>query len=230
MPDEPSLTSPGLWLARAEAVFFDLDGTLVDSIGDLAAACNRMCEALALPCPSRAQVCHWIGRGVPKLVQSVLTYCSVQAGTRQLDLKRAKAAFDAAYRETVGRYSRLFPGADAGLQKAHTLGKPLACITNKPLEFTEILLRQFRLSGYFSVVLAGDTVAQKKPHPWPLRRAAAMLGVKVENCLMVGDSRYDIEAARQAPCPVVCVSYGYNRGQCIRDYGADAVLDNLAAL
>lgn len=218
------------WLEQAEAVFFDLDGTLVDSARDLAAACNRMCDALGLLQPSEEQVRHWIGNGVPKLIQRTLTACAAQAAAPEPDFDAAKTIFDAAYRETVGQYSRLFAGAKEGLEKVRTAGKPMACITNKPLEFTESLLQQFGVRDRFSLILAGDNVKKKKPDPWPLQHAAGFLGKPVDKCLMVGDSRHDIQAARNAGCPVVCVTYGYNHGEDIADFGADAVLDSLAAL
>ena len=231
MPDKTSKSAPaGPWLQQAEAVFFDLDGTLVDSARDLAVACNRMCQGLGLPPPDEKHVRHWIGNGVPKLIQRTLAYCASQAGVPEPDFQQAKALFDAAYRDTVGQYSRLFPGVRAGLEKVRAAGKPMVCITNKPLEFTETLLKQFGVYGWFSLILAGDNVERKKPDPWPLRHAAAFLRQPVEQCLMVGDSRHDIQAGKQAPCPVVCVSYGYNHGQPINDFGADAVINSLAEL
>lgn len=218
------------WLKQAEAVFFDLDGTLVDSARDLAAACDRMCDALGLPRPSEEQVRHWIGNGVPKLIQRTLADRAQAAGVPEPDFDQAKSLFDAAYRQTVGQYSRLFEGVCEGLEKVRTAGKPMVCITNKPLEFTQSLLQQFGVREWFSLVLAGDTVERKKPDPWPLQHAADFLGLPINKCLMVGDSRHDIQAAKSAGCPVVCVTYGYNHGDDIADFGADAVLDSLADL
>lgn len=220
------------WLQQARAVFFDLDGTLVDSARDLSAACDVLCDALALPRPSREQVGDWIGNGVPKLIERTVRHGAAQVGKSlsDFDLSAAKSCFDAAYRQLVGRHSCLFPGAREGLKKVRATGKPMVCITNKPLELTETLLRQFGVSDWFTLILAGDNVARKKPDPWPLRHAAEFMRVPVTECLMVGDSRHDIQAAKAAPCPVVCVSYGYNHGDDIAGFGADAVLDSLAQL
>jgi phosphoglycolate phosphatase len=228
MPSKPS--AAGSRLATAEAVFFDLDGTLVDSARDLAAACDRMCDALGLPHPGEDNVRLWIGNGVPRLIERTLAHCAARAGRAEPPFSEAKSAFDAAYTDTVGHYSCLFPGAREGLQKVQAAGKPMVCITNKPLAFTETLLQQFGIRDWFPLLLAGDNVVRKKPDPWPLLHAAEYVEVPIGTCLMVGDSRHDIAAAKNAGCPVVCVSYGYNHGEDIAQFGADAVIDSLAEL
>ena len=209
---------------KYKAVFFDLDGTLLDSAKDLSFAIIVMAKQLKIVEPSLEQVKSWIGNGTLKLVERALN--NAQMVPTNKELHNAFSIFSEAYRECVGEYSTLFEGVKPVLVKLLANNIKIACITNKPLEFTEFLLQQNMISQFFSVVCAGDNVEFKKPDPWPLIHASSRVGVEIENCLMVGDSQHDIKAARNAGCDVVAVSYGYNHGEDISLSKPDVVVDS----
>ncbi len=211
---------------------FDLDGTLVDSVPDLARAVDQMLLALGREPAGEAQVRDWVGNGAEMLVRRAL------AGRLEIDpgqapdelLGVALDLFKAAYAQANGRTSRVYDGVEALLQHYRAAGVPMAVVTNKPGAFTQPLLDRLRLADYFAVVVSGDTLAQKKPDPAPLLHACEQVGAPTAQALMIGDSRIDVEAARAAGCAVVCVSYGYNRGEPIASAGADRIVDSLAEL
>jgi len=211
-----------------KAVFFDLDGTLIDSAKDLSFAINSMTQELGLKQPSLQNMKNWIGNGTLKLVERALEFNGISP--RGNELNNAFKLFANTYRECVGEHSVLFPGAKKLLVKLLANNTKVACITNKPLEFTEFLLQQNMISQFFSIVCAGDNVEFKKPHKWPLVHASKMLGVPLGDCLMIGDSQHDIAAARNAGCDVVAVSYGYNHGEDIALAKPDAIIDDFNSL
>ena len=211
------------------ALFFDLDGTLVDSVPDLAVAVNIMLVQLGLPPRAEAEVRLWVGNGVDNLLDRALT--GEMAGRADPALfARAKPLYKTAYAAHLSSYSQVYPGVNAGLTALQAAGLPLACVTNKPVEFARPLLERLGLASFFRTVVGGECVARPKPAPDALWLCAERLGAPIRHSLMVGDSSNDIGAARQAGCPVVCVPYGYNHGQDIRHAQPDAVIDSLAAL
>jgi phosphoglycolate phosphatase len=145
-------------------------------------------------------------------------------------LEHAHQRFLEAYGRAPEEGSRLYPGVRDFLAALQARGLPMALITNKPARFVPPLLRSFELDGFFGLTLGGDSLAEKKPHPAPLLHAAAHFGVAPARCLMVGDSRHDIEAARRAGCPVAAVTYGYNHGEPVTASGPDWVVDSLPEL
>ncbi len=209
---------------RPQGVFFDLDGTLLESAPDLLLAVEAAMRAIHRPVPDLERLRHWVGNGTEKLVQRAITG-SMEAEADPALMQRAMPVFNEAYARALGRASHPFPGVVETLERLQKRGLPMACITNKPQDFTEPLLRDHGLLAFFTVVVGGDRLPEKKPHPAPLRFAARGLGLPVDRCLMVGDSRHDVEAARNAGCPVVAVSYGYNHGEDIRSARPDAVVD-----
>nr|WP_246589736.1 phosphoglycolate phosphatase [Marinobacterium ramblicola] len=213
-------------------VMFDLDGTLVDSVPDLARAVDQMLGALGRVAAGEEKVRHWVGNGAAMLVRRALADAvEAQADAEHEEIfPVAQELFMAAYAQSNGRTSRLYPGVDTLLEYYRAEGVPMALVTNKPGSFTHSLLDQLQLSQYFPVVVAGDTLAQKKPSPAPLLHACDRVGTVPGRALMIGDSRVDVEAARAAGCPVICVSYGYNQGETIHAAGADRVVDSLAEL
>lgn len=208
-----------------KAVFFDLDGTLIDSAKDLSFAIDIMSDKLGIKKPGLSQVKRWIGNGTLKLVERALLY-SNNTKPNESELNHAFHLFSIAYRDCVGEYSTLFEGTQKLLVKLLSKQIKIACITNKPLEFAEFLLQQNMISQFFSVICAGDNVKHKKPHPWPLLHASDVLEVDISNCLMIGDSQHDIEAANNAGCDVMAVSYGYNHGEDIMDYQPKRVINS----
>lgn len=212
------------------ALFFDLDGTLVDSVPDLTAAINVMLRQLDLPAREETQVRAWVGNGMDKLIRRALT--GEMDGSR-VDpelFARAKPLYRAAYADHISVYSAVYPGVREGLAELHAAGFPMACVTNKPAEFAQPLLDRLGIRTFFATVVGGECVPKPKPAPDSLMLCAERLGVSIEQGLMVGDSLNDVGAARNAGCPVVCVPYGYNHGYDIRDAQPDRVIDSIVEL
>lgn len=211
------------------ALLVDLDGTLVDSVPDLADAVNEMMAGLGLPAQSDSQVQSWVGAGAERLVERALRAGAGEAAAR-IDFSRAYSVFVDAYGRRVCVRSKLYPGVEEGLGFLQAGGYRLGCVTNKPRHLAESLLRELGVSGYFSVVVGGDSLPQKKPDPAILRYAAARLDTPLKACMMLGDSVLDVQAARAAGIGVVCVTYGYNQGKDIRHCGPDGLIDSLEEL
>lgn len=216
-------------LRRPRLVLIDLDGTLVDSVPDLAYCVDRMMEALALLPHGEARVRNWVGNGVERLVKRALLG-RLDGEPDAALYQRAYSAFLDLYAANTSARSRLYPGIREGLNYLKTRGYALGCVTNKAARFTLPLLRDLGIADDFGFVVAGDTLEHKKPHPAPLLHAAAHFGVTPTESLLIGDSVSDVKAARAAGFAVVCVSYGYNHGQDIRHAEPDAVIDALSEL
>ncbi len=214
---------------RPELVLLDMDGTMIDSVPDLAFSIDAMMAGLGLPERGEDNVRDWVGNGVERLVRRALT--GAMEGEPDADLyRKAMALFLGLYQENASRRSVLYPGVRECLDYLHTQNCGLGCITNKAARFTQPLLRDLGLLDDFALVISGDTLARKKPDPLPLQHAADYFGVTPRGSLMVGDSVNDVQAARAAGFGIVCVSYGYNHGEDIRDAAPDAVIDSLAEL
>jgi phosphoglycolate phosphatase len=210
-------------------VIVDLDGTMVDTLGDFEAALNRMLAELDLPPVTRALVERTVGKGSEHLIRSVLEH--------QLALPQVNALMEPAWRiyqrhylEINGAFSDVYPGVLTALQQWQGSGLQLACLTNKPLDFARPLLKAKGLDVFFAQVFGGDSFERKKPDPLPLHKTCEALGTLAAQTLMVGDSENDGLAARAAGCPVVLVSYGYNHGRPIREVDADGYVDSLDQL
>ena len=202
------------------AVLFDLDGTLLDTVGDLACAANRMLAALGMAPRAEAEIRNFVGKGTAKLVERCID-------GNQARFDEAFAAFHAAYLEESGRSTRIYPGVLEGLKMLAEDGLLMGCVTNKPKAFTLPLLEQTGLAKYFATVVCGDTVARRKPDPMPFVHACAQLGVACGQALVVGDSANDADAGRAAGCLVFCVPYGYREGQSLELLNCDAVVENV---
>jgi len=216
-------------LPAVRGVIVDLDGTMVDTLGDFEAALNRMLAELDLPPVTRALVERTVGKGSEHLIRSVLE--------QQLALPQVNALTEPAWRiyqrhylEINGAFSDVYPGVLAALQQWQGSGLQLACLTNKPLDFARPLLKAKGLDVFFAQVFGGDSFERKKPDPLPLHKTCEALGTLAAQTLMVGDSENDGLAARAAGCPVVLVSYGYNHGRPIREVDADGYVDSLDQL
>ena len=191
------------------AVILDLDGTLIDTAGEIAEAMDRTLGEMRLPRVPATEVRDMIGRGVPKLVERALERLDVKG----VDVGRAIERFEAHYGQTVATTATLFPGVMEGLEKLAERGVKLAVVTNKPRFFTEQLLERSGIARFFVAVAAGDDGIRKKPHGDMLEAVCRAMGTRPGETLMLGDSDNDIEAARAAGCPVWCVPYGYNEGR-----------------
>lgn len=214
---------------RPELILIDLDGTLVDSVPDLALCVDKMMLAIGMPERGEAAVRNWIGNGVERLVRRALVNSYDGEPDDEL-FEKAHPIFMELYKENVCVESRPYPGVIEGLDYMQQQGFKLGCVTNKAAPFTEPLLEKLGLMKYFGIVVSGDTLAVKKPHPAPLLHAADFFGIKPENSLMVGDSIHDAAAGRAAGFAVLCVTYGYNHGNDIREAKPDAVVDSLAQI
>ncbi len=220
---------------RLQACIVDLDGTLVDTLGDFEVALNHMLATLDRPPVTRAVIGQLVGKGSEHLIRSVLVHVERQRGVADFvapeDLvNRAWRAYQEHYLLINGRHSVVYPGVVEGLQALQGAGLRLACLTNKPGAFARPLLQAKGLDGFFTAVFGGDAFERKKPDPLPLLKTCEALGSEAGRTLMIGDSSNDAQAARAAGSPVVLVSYGYNHGQPVRAVDADGYLDSLADL
>ena len=222
-----------------QAAMIDLDGTLVDTLGDFEAALNRMLADLDLPAITRSLVERTVGKGSEHLIRSVLAHQLAlpevvnakhlcQNTTADVLYQPAWQRYQHHYAKLNGQFSQVYPGVLEGLKNMQQAGWRLACLTNKPLTFAQDLLKAKALDGYFSQVFGGDSFERKKPDPMPLLKTCEALGTQPAQTLMVGDSSNDAQAAHAAGCPVVLVTYGYNHGEPIRDVKAHAWVDSLA--
>ena len=208
------------------AVLFDLDGTLLDTAPDLAAAANAMLADLGLPARDPAAIATYIGRGIPALVHRSLT--GSLDGTADASLfERALRLFERRYAEESGRRAEPYPGVVQGLTRIRALRLGIGCVTNKAGRFTQELLDRKGLARFFGCVVSGDTLARKKPDPLPVVHACDLLGAHPRDALLIGDSLNDVLAARAAGCAVWCVPYGYNEGRPVGTLDCDAIVGDL---
>ena len=208
-------------MEKIRSITIDLDGTLLDTIPDLAAAANGMLRELGRVEQSETMIGAYVGRGIPNLVRRCLP---------DLDEARLSAAdhvFRRHYAVENGRRSQPFAGVMEGLLAFRQAGLRMAVITNKAAAFTEPLLQATRLASWFEFFVAGDSLPEKKPHPLPLLHACERLGTVPAENLHIGDSRHDAAAARAAGCPVFIVPYGYNEGDDVYGLDCDAIVPSL---
>jgi phosphoglycolate phosphatase len=209
-----------------KAALIDLDGTLLDTAPDLAAAANAMLAELRLSALPAATVREFIGSGIVRLVERSLQAAGLSLPCAQLE--RALQSFGAHYRRLNGRSSAPYPGVVEGLGRMRARGLRLACVTNKAAAFTAPLLEKSGLARFFDAVVTADQVGARKPHPEPFLFACRKLGVEPADAAAIGDSANDAEGARAAGCRVLLVSYGYSEGRDVRALDADAVVASFA--
>lgn len=209
-----------------QSVTFDLDGTLLDTIADLAEACRRMLEEIGAPPRSPAEVHRFVGKGMAVLVERCLTHNTPPTTEA---LHAAIESFKRHYAAVNGEFSQIYPGVLDGLKVWRESGLKLGVVTNKPGMFTEALIERMGLADYFDVIVSGDTTAHKKPHPEPILHACRLFNVRPDRNLHIGDSENDILAARAAGSPAFCVPYGYNEGKPVDSADCDALVSDLLA-
>lgn len=207
----------------------DVDGTLVDSVPDLAYCVDEMMIALGKPPIGNERVRLWVGNGVPRLVERALT--------GQLDGVPNNDEFDKALPIFLDLYSRnscvrshLYDGVMEGLNYLMSKDYLIGCVTNKAEQFTTPLLKSLGIFDYFKIVISGDTLEKKKPDPLPLIHSANFFKLNPKECLMLGDSVSDVKASRAAGFNIICMSYGYNHGNNIADENPDLVIDSMRQL
>jgi phosphoglycolate phosphatase len=207
-----------------KAVLIDLDGTLLDTVPDLADAANAMLAELGRLTLPQDTIRDFVGKGIPNLVGRCLGY---PGESEAADAREALAVFKRHYAAVNGRKTRIYPGVLEGLQAMRAAGLKTACVTNKAGAFTQQLLAATGLDRLLDLTVSGDTLAEKKPHPLPFLHLCAQFGIAPAEALVVGDSRNDVAGARAAGCPVFCVPYGYSEGEDVHDLGADAIVGTL---
>lgn len=222
---------------RFTGAIVDLDGTMVDTLGDFEVALNHTLADLDLPPVSRRVVEHTVGKGSEHLIRSVLAHQLALPDVAASSCVTVDRLYDMAwhryqhhYLRVNGQYAQVYPGVQAGLQALKDAGVALACLTNKPLAFARPLLEAKGLAPYFGHVFGGDSFERKKPDPLPLLKTCEAMGMTPAQTLMLGDSSNDAQAAHAAGCPVVLVTYGYNHGRPVQETPAEAWLDSLAQL
>ncbi|XBS69499.1 phosphoglycolate phosphatase [Acerihabitans sp. KWT182] len=213
-------------VTRIRALAFDLDGTLTDTAPGLSSALDRALQAQGLPAAGQARIATWIGNGADILVERALNWAGQKS--EEALCRKTRLLFDQYYAQTVEQGSRLFPQVKATLARLAERGFPMAVVTNKPTPFVAPLLASLQIDRYFSLLIGGDDVAAKKPHPAPLYLVLGKLGLYVDELLFVGDSRNDIMAAKAAGCLSIGMTYGYNYGETIADSHPDFILDHFA--
>lgn len=213
-------------LENIKAIAFDLDGTLVDSAGGLAEALDNALEEHGFPPAGKERISIWVGNGADIMVDRALTWAGA---TITPELHQAvRESFDKFYAISVKTGSKLFPEVKETLAELAKHAIPMAIVTNKPTPFIAPLLKKLGIDNYFSLVLGGDDVKEKKPHPAPLYLTLGTFGLQKEELLFVGDSRNDIIAAKNAQCPCVGLTYGYNYGESIALSEPDCVLTHFS--
>ncbi|CAM3565006.1 Phosphoglycolate phosphatase [Vibrio aerogenes CECT 7868] len=212
-------------------VVFDLDGTLLDSVPDLAIAADQAVRQLGYPGVSECQVRDYVGNGADILIGRALSQSlEINPDLSPALLKEARTYFDEFYAATGHRLSQLYAGVKDTLVKLHQEGFTLAVVTNKPSHFVPEILQQHQIADYFSDVIGGDDFEKRKPDPMALNWLLDKYGLKPKQMMMVGDSKNDILAARNAGCHSFGLTYGYNHGEPIADSGPDYVADNISEL
>jgi len=210
-------------------IMIDVDGTLVDSVPDLAYCVDELMVLMGREKWGEAKVRHWVGNGVPKLVERSLTG-ELEGTVDKSDFDKAYPIFLELYAENTSERSSLYDGVREGLDYMKSEGYTLGCVTNKAEQFTLPILRDLGIFDDFGIVISGDTLEKKKPDPLPLLHAAKHFGIDSKDSLMLGDSISDVKASRAAGFEIICMSYGYNHGDDIRDANPDLVIDSMAEL
>lgn len=215
---------------RFRAVLFDMDGTLVDTLPDIAAAVNLALVELGLQALDAARIATLIGNGPHVLSRRALeAQPSLAAAERDRFVEPLLAGYARHYETQAGTLGHVFPGTIEGLRELSGQGFKLGVVSNALQHLAETVLARFGLAPYLQLIIGGDRETRPKPHPDTLRRACAHFGIDPQQALMVGDSANDVSAARAAGCAVVCVPHGYDQGQPVSELGCD-VLDTLAVL
>ncbi|MGP4733405.1 MULTISPECIES: phosphoglycolate phosphatase [unclassified Psychrobacter] len=215
-----------------QLLIFDFDGTLIDSVPDLADATNAMLTTLGKDTYPIETIRNWIGNGSRLLVERALVG-KVEVAEGELTVEEADHAeqiFFEAYQNLSGSKTVAYPDVDSGLKKLHAAGYTLALVTNKPIRFVPKILQSFGWQDLFSEVMGGDSLSVKKPDPAPLLHVCETLNFSVDQAMMIGDSRNDMLAGQNANMDTLGLSYGYNYGQDIRELNPTEAFDHFADL
>ncbi len=210
-------------------VMIDVDGTLVDSVPDLAWCVDETMKEIGLPVRGESAVRQWVGNGVIRLMERAVAN-DLNAAHDVVLFDKGMPIFNALYADNNAKRSGLYEGVKEGLAYLKSLDLKVGCVTNKDERFTLPILTDLGIVDAFEIIISGDTLAKKKPDPLPLLHAAEKLGVDPKQSLMLGDSSSDVKAARAAGFNIICMSYGYNHGEDINNYDPDTVIDSMTEL
>jgi phosphoglycolate phosphatase len=214
-------------LDRYQTFIFDLDGTLVDSVPDLALALNHALNEQGLESVTQQQVRQWVGNGSKKLVERALESMDQWNEFHQQTLHHQ---FLKSYEKFLNCESQLYPKTLELLQTLKANHKTLALLTNKPIQFVRPLLSVLGIVEYFSIMLGGDSLPEKKPSPLPLLHIMESLEQSPEQCVMIGDSRSDVLCAQAAHVDCILLEQGYNQGLDLSQLNPTMLLRNCADL
>jgi phosphoglycolate phosphatase len=217
------MSKPNGW----HAVLLDLDGTLLDTLPDLAAAANAMRQALGMPALDESLIRTFVGKGADNLIARSLAASLQAPAPDPKTFEIAKHHFFEYYQANNGRLTQIYPGVTEGLIALTDLGLQLAVVTNKPYEFSIPLLAQTDLLRHLQLVVGGDTCARRKPDAEPILYACQQLGCAPAASLTIGDSINDALAARAAGGSVLAVPYGYNEGTPVTDLPVDGIVPSV---
>lgn len=223
-----ALTLSSFDLQLFDLLLFDLDGTLVDSAPDIAAAVDETLLARGWVAAGLERVRSWVGNGSRKLIERAVLFASNNSNAQLLDAVHDE--FLVHYAQHNGPETCIFPGALEFLLHSQQIGKKMACITNKPEHLANALLKHLDMEKYFSIVIGGDTFPQRKPDPSALLYCCEKLNTAIDRTLMIGDSETDVNSARNAGMKVLCVSYGYNHGGAVSAANPDWLIDDFQEL
>ena len=215
-------------LEHFDLLLFDLDGTLVDSAADIAAAVDATLLARNWSLAGVERVRSWIGNGSRTLIERALTFAFPQHDAAMREAVHSEFLLE--YAKHNGPETRVFDGAREFLQHCKKIDKKMACVTNKPEHLAVQLVSHLDMNQFFEIVIGGDTFPQRKPDPTALLFCCEKLNVTASRTLMIGDSETDVQSARAANMKVLCVSYGYNHGGSVASTNPDWLVDDLRVL
>jgi len=216
---------------KIKLIAFDLDGTLLNSVPDLTLGVDAAVQALGYPAITEEQVSHWVGNGVEVLLSRAISRnIEVKQDLDPQELQKGRDVFNQAYANSGHKLSHLYPTVEDSLQKLVKAGYKLALVTNKPSEFVPEILEQQQIAHLFDDVIGGEDFPKRKPDPIALNWLLEKYGLSSDEMLMVGDSKNDIQAAKNAGCPSFALTYGYNHGEPISDSQPDIIADELAEI
>lgn len=218
-------------LVDKSVLLFDLDGTLVDSVPDLALAVNQTLQQLNMATFDEGTIRNWVGNGALCLISRALSGNKhINENLSEALIKKALSLFLTNYHQCVCVKSALYTGVKETLLTLKEKGYRLAIITNKPEAFIQPLLQGLGLTNFFELTLGGDTLPERKPHPLPLLTASKQLGIAIEKCVMIGDSKNDILAAKAANMESIGLTYGYNYDENLAEHNPEYLFDHFNEL
>ena len=218
-------------ITQKSLLIFDLDGTLIDSVPDLADAVNAMLTTLGKANFSEDVIRHWVGNGGKVLVQRALSGSqTIDPNLTEDDTNQALALFFDYYHQNTCVRTQPYAGVSEGLRELKEQGYTLAIATNKPIDFVPAIVEKLGWQALFAYILGGDSLSAKKPDPMLLLHVCDQLGFSIAQSYMIGDSKNDILAGQNAGMDTLGLSYGYNYGQDIHDYHPTHTFDDFATL